>query len=183
VSLDPGASVATPGSTGNILTVRLTNFTNLPPGPFDLGGFNVTLSVPAASGITFTGGDSSVTNYVLLGNSFGFGFTNPSGLNTADISDLTNVGTVNIPISSSFNLGRLFYNVDAGATLGVSPVTFSGATSFIDGSFANIPFSTVAGSIEVSPSNSNAVPLPASVFMFGFGAVSMIYAHRRRALI
>lgn len=166
------------GSSGNVLEVTLTN-TGAPI--TNLDSFNVTLSVPAGSGITFTGADASTSlTYLLAGNSFGFADNVSGGGSIIDFSDLADVPPATIPAGSS-GLGRVFFDVSAGAPLGPVVVTVSPNTTFTSTDFTEIPYTAVNGQVTVID-GATPVPEPSSIAVLGIGAVCLAGAAARRRL-
>lgn len=128
VNVSPSSPFVGWGESGYFLDFSLTTTTAI-----DLGGFNVTVTVPTASGITFTGGTSSVPNYVFASDPSGlFLFGNPFGPNSGDISDFPNA--LNAPLApGTFGLGRMFFSVASNAPLATVNITLDVATSFTQG--------------------------------------------------
>ncbi|MFO0909474.1 MAG: PEP-CTERM sorting domain-containing protein [Isosphaeraceae bacterium] len=183
VTAIPSAGSAAQGSTLNVLTIQIFNDSLATT----LSGFNITLQVSAASGITFTGADTSVPNYVFNGNSFGFLFTNPGGSNTVDISDSAADLDASFPIGSTFAVGRIFYSVSNAAPLGLQNVSLEAATSFTSGltdgvNSINYSSSTPLATINITPLA--AVPEPSPLFLVGAASAGLVvtgWLRRRRA--
>ena len=184
ISMSPSSQNVQQGGSGYEL-----NFSMTTSDPIDLGGFNVTVTVPNTSGITFTGGDSSVANYVFAGNSSGLIFNNPSGSFTGDISDLPN--TLYPSLSpGTYSLGRMFFSVISNATLGNVDVTLDLATSFTSGV---LPFDqydytpsggSTIGTINVGASgNLIAVPEPSTLVIIMLAAGCVLLSQQRRVRI
>lgn len=160
IKLQPASTTAAAGSSNNVLEVVLINDSS---DSLTLSAFNVTLSVPAGAGVTFTGGDASTSlPYVFAGNSVGFLFVNPSGANTADVSDLADDTMQLIPGNSTLGLGRIFFSVDAVAVPDVYTVSIEPATSLTGGgpNFDPLPFTSEGAEITVTVA---AVPEPSTL--------------------
>jgi hypothetical protein len=163
VWMTPSSQDVVPGGSGYVLDFGMTTTS-----PIDLGGFNVTVTVPSASSITFTGGDSSVANYVFTGNLSGlFQFSNPIGPNSGNITDFPN--TFDQPLAAgTYGLGEMFFSVASNAPGGSVNVTLDPATSFTQGvppynpyTYAPTGGSTI-GTINVVAS---AIPEPSSALL------------------
>ncbi len=158
IKLQPASTTVAAGSSNNVFEVNLVNDSS---DSLTLSAFNVTLSTPSGAGITFTGGDSLTGQpYVFAGNSVGFLFVNPSGPNTADVSDLADDTMQLILGNSTLGLGRIFFSVDAGAAPGPHAVSIEPATSLTGGgpNFDPLPFTSEGAEITVT-----AVPEPSTL--------------------
>ena len=163
VSMTPSSQDVVPGGSGYVLDFGMTTTS-----PIDLGGFNVTVTVPSASSITFTGGDSSVANYVFTGNLSGlFQFSNPIGPNSGNITDFPN--TIDQPLAAgTYGLGEMFFSVASNAPGGSVNVTLDAATSFTQGVPPYNPYTysptggSTIGTINVVAS---AIPEPSSALL------------------
>lgn len=160
LSMIPSSQYVVQGRSDYAVTLTLTTTTSV-----DLGGFNIGLTTDPGSGITFTNGDSSVTNYVFEGNSIGMLFTPASGSDSAGISDypLTSPQTLT---AGTYGLGEIFFNVAANAPLGNQIFTLDSSSSFSDGNGDPIAFSPVSnstlGAVDV-------VPEPSSLLICAIG--------------
>ena len=159
VSMSAPSQNVVPGGSGYVLDFSMTTTSAI-----DLGGFNVTVTVPSASGITFTGGDSSVANYVLAGNSLGPFFSNPIGPNSGSITDFPN--TIDQPLAAgTYGLGEMFFSVASNAPGGSVNVTLDPATSFTQGvsPFGSYTYAPPGGStIGTINTMVSSVPEPSS---------------------
>lgn len=176
LSMTPSSQNVSPGGTGYELAFAIDT-TSM--GVIELSGFNVTVTVPDSSGITFTGGDSSVANYVFAGDSAGLQFLDPGivGTNGADISDFPGLAlSTNLP-GGVYGLGRIFFDVAPGAPLGTTNITLDVATSFTDDLLTNISFTPVGGTTIGSVS---AVPEPSSLTLLMAGGVTVGIIRRKR---
>ncbi len=181
IAMSPASQNVQQGGSGYEL-----NFSMTTSDPIDLGGFNVTVTVPITSGITFTVGDSSVANYVFAGNSAGLFFNNPSGSFTGDISDLPTLYQSLSP-NTYYSLGRMFFSVASNAPLGNVNITLDGATSFTNGlTFDQYDYTTPSGgstigTINVGVSgNLNAVPEPSTLVIIMLAAGCALLSQQRR---
>ncbi len=166
VSMTPLSQNVVPGGSGYVLDLSMTTTSAI-----DLGGFNVMVTLPSASGITFTGGDSSVANYVLAGNSLGPFFSNPIGPNSGNITDFP-VNPTNLPdqplAAGTYGLGEIFFSVASNAPFGSVNVTLDPATSFTQGvsPFDPYPYAPTGGStIGTINVVASAVPEPSSALL------------------
>jgi len=169
ITIEPSNQTLTPGDTG-FLDVFATSDSS-----GSLFGFNVTLSIDPASGVSFTGANNTdVPNYIFDGNSFGFGFANPSGPYTADISDsAANFDQSITP--DTFGLGRIFFSVGAG-TAGVYDVEIDSATAFIDPLGNTVPFSPTGP----SGATITVVPEPSTFALTGSALIAALLAWTKR---
>jgi hypothetical protein len=165
VSMTPSSQDVVPGGSGYVLDFSMTTTSAI-----DLGGFNVMVTVPSASGITFTGGDSSVANYVLAGNSFGPFFSNPIGPNSGNITDFP-VNPMSLPdqplAAGTYGLGEMFFSVASNAPGGSVNVTLDPATSFTQGvsPFGFYTYAPTAGSTIGTINVVSSVPEPSSALV------------------
>ena len=152
-------------------------------GPIDLAAFNVTITVPDTSGITFIGGDDNVSNpYVFAGESVGLAFVDPMfpGTNSGDILDLSNnlLGFTTLA-EGTYGLGRMFFSVDANAPVGLVNFTLDATTSFTDVSAGTFAFmanpSFTLGEVQVT-----AVPEPSSIALLAIAGSGLFIARRRK---
>jgi hypothetical protein len=161
ISLAP--AVAAPGSTANFFDVDLTN---LGAAAIKVGGFAFNLSIANAN-ISFTDANVSTTAlYVFSGNSlFGPDLTGPVSGQTISASDAVSVVLSGTTISSgsTVGLGRVLFNVSAGAAPGVFAVNLVAFpfTSLSDAAGNNISIDTLsAGQITIT-----GVPEPSFMFL------------------
>jgi hypothetical protein len=176
-------SSAPPGGTGSF-DVVLSDTT----GTFAVSGFQVELSVPGASGVHFSGVDTSTTTAPYL---FGTLQTPPLSFDsfpntsfTASDSDATPPFFVTLNTGNEFGLVHVSYKVDAGTTLGtLVPVSIVTSGTFLFDNATpipnSIPYTPVNGTVTVS-----AVPEPSTVVTAAIGgtcflAVSCLRARRR----
>ncbi len=165
VSMTPSSQDVVPGGSGYVLDFSMTTTSAI-----DLGGFNVTVTVPSASGITFTGGDASVMNYVFTGNLSGlFQFSNPTGANSGNIADLPN--TIDQPLAAgTYGLGEMFFSVASNAPGGSVSVTLDPGTSFTQGVPPYGPYTYApTGGSTIGTINTvvSSVPEPSSALLLG----------------
>ena len=152
---------------------------------YEVSGFSVELSVPAGSGITFTGANVSTALPYLFGTLQTPPLTFSTFPNTdfiaGDSSQTSPFYTTLSPGGGSFGLEHVSYAVAPGTALG--PVTVSivglGSTTeilAIDGT--PFPSSSVNGTITVT-----SVPEPSSLFLLSAGliAASLAVGRRRRS--
>jgi hypothetical protein len=158
LTMSPSSQDVVPGGSGYVLDFTMTTSSAI-----DLGGFNTTVTVPTASGISFTGGDSSVANYVFAGNSLGLLFSNPSGSNTADITDDPVTPNQHLD-AGTYGLGEIYFSVAADAPAGSVIVTLDAATSFTQGvpPYATYEY-TPAGGSSLGTINVAGVPEPSTL--------------------
>lgn len=176
VSMTPSSQNVAPGGTGFELAFSIDT-TSM--GAIDLSGFNLTITVPDASGITFTGGDSNVADYVFAGDSAGLLFLDPviAGTNGADISDFPGVALSTNLVGGVYGLGRVFFDVAPSAPLGTTNITLDVATSFTDNAFSNIDFTPVGGT---TIGTITAVPEPTSLVFLFIGGTTLAVSRRRK---
>ncbi len=182
LTMTPSSQNVTQGGSGYVLNFTLTTTASI-----ELNAFNVSVTTDASSGINFTGGDSSVTDYILDGNSLGLVFDNPSGNNTADINDYA-VNPTNTPFKTvaagTYGLGEIFFSVAANAPTGNLNITLdSTSTSFNDSGNNPISYTvsnTPIGTVNVS--SPPVVPEPSSLVMSVIGITTGLvsFAKRRR---
>ncbi len=164
VLTSPLSQNVVPGGSGYVLDFSMTTTS-----PIDLGGFNVTVTVPLASGITFTGGDALVSNYVFAGNLSGlFQFSNPTGANSANITDFPN--SFDQPLAAgTYGLGEIYFSVASNAPPGIVNVTLDPATSFTQGvpPFGSYTYAPAGGSTigTINIVASSVVPEPSSALL------------------
>ena len=190
-------STAVLGNSGSF-DVNLVD-TDLPgSAAYQFSGFNFELSVPAASGVTFTdAGFNTTTPYIFNGNSFDEENGSPLSVDmngnspfpTQDFiaSDVAADAPYYTAVSpgDTFGLGHISYAVAPGTTLGPVTVSFEsigGGTSLSDPKGMAIPFTTQNGTIivaDVSPT-----PEPSGAGMLGLMALGLgglLLRARRRA--
>ncbi len=153
------------GSSGFIDFSLITDST------IDLGAFNITVTVPMASGISFTGGSDSIANYVFASDPSGaFLFGNPIGMNSGDISDTPGGFNLNL-LPGTYGLGRMFFSVATDAPLSILNVTLDGATSFTNGlTFAPFDYTPLGGATistinVIAAGDPNVVPEPSTLLI------------------
>ena len=154
----------------------------------ELGGFNISVTVPNTSGITFTGGDSSAANYIFEFNSLGLLFGNPIDSSSGDIGDLTMTFNQQL-IPGTYDLGRMFFDVAPNAPLAIVNVTLDAATSFTSGLAPFDPYDytptggSTIGTITVNVGDATVVPEPSSlIILIGVAGWSLLY-HRHRVTL
>jgi hypothetical protein len=176
-------SVATPGGTGGFDVVLSDT-----GGTFAISGFQVELSVPGASGVHFSGVNTSTTTAPYL---FGAPQMAPLSFDafpntnfTASDSDVTKPFSVTLNTSDKFGLMHVSYTVDAGTPGTPIPVSIvTGGTFLFDNAtpFPNpIPYTPLNGTITTV-----AIPEPSTVVTTAIGAscvaaASWLRARRRR---
>jgi hypothetical protein len=178
-------SSAPPGGTGSFDVILSDT-----AGTFAVSGFQVELSVPGASGVHFSGVDTSTTTAPYL---FGTLQTPPLSFDTfpnttftASDSDATPPFFVTLNPGDEFGLAHVTYTVDTGTTLGtLVPVSIvTGGTFLFDNTTPipnSIPYTPVNGTITVTVST---IPEPSTVVTAAIGgtcflAVSWLRARRR----
>jgi hypothetical protein len=175
------ATVGAP-STGNTFEVSITNVGSTASVP--ISGFSFGLSVPGASGITFTAATiNTVLNGYLFAGETTPPFTTDSFPNqTFTASDFyAQNGGIVINPNQTFGLGLITFDVASNAanqttvTLAAFPVT-----SVNDENFNEVAFTGFNGTISLS-----AVPEPATWAMIGVGSVTLSgwYYRRRQQLM
>lgn len=184
VEVLPASVTVAAGSTENELDLYLVNDDDSPLGPFTLSVFSVTLTIPPEAGILFTGGDSSIPNYLLGSNSTGFLFSNPVDLNYA-----TNIGTISdaaadsaqvIAPGTTVGLGRMYFLVSAAASNGTFPVIIDTSTSLTGGApFGPLQFAASDGEITIT--GGSITPAPSAFIMASttLGMIAIVWAYRR----
>jgi hypothetical protein len=169
-------SAASAGGTGSFdVTLADTG------GTFNIAGFSVNLTVPGASGVSFTdvNTDTIVSPYI-----FGTLQTPPFSFdtfpNTQFIASDVAATSVTINPGDTFGLAHVTYSVTPGAPSAAVPVSLidiGGGTALADENGNFVSFTTTDGTITVS---GTAVPEPASLTLLGLGAASMAgYALRK----
>ncbi|MDE3165955.1 MAG: hypothetical protein KGN36_09125 [Acidobacteriota bacterium] len=151
----------------------------------NIAGFGLAIATTDPD-ITFTGADfSTLLPYVFAGDSWdvanGFAFVTSAPGQTLSASDLSNSGTGNdIAAATSVGLARVLFSVSGGATAGAFPVTLTAypATSLNDSTFANVPFTSVDGSITIQAGT--AVPEPSAFLPLLLSVPFLLRGARRR---
>lgn len=183
LSMSPPSQSVEQGGSGYVLNFALTTAV-----PLDLAGFNITVTAPDSSGITFIGGDASVANYVFAADLSGlFLFGNPSVPNghSGDISDVANSGNL-VLAAGTYDLGRMFFNVASNAPLATVNIILDGSTSFTDGlTFDPIAYTPAGGStigaIEVML-GANPIPEPSTLVVVAVMSLAVgMFRNRRPA--
>jgi PEP-CTERM motif len=164
-------STAPVGGTGSFDVLLLSTLET-----FGVGGFSVELSVPAASGVTFTAVDTNTTAALYL---FGTLQSPPFSFSTfpttdfiASDLDASAPGFVNVTPAGPFGLEHVTYSVTPGSAPGpvtVSIVGLSGGaptTLISDVGGGAIPFTPVNGTITIT-----AVPEPSSLWLMSVALI------------
>ena len=176
IFIEPGQTF-TAGSQDNPLDVLL-RFDGADTGPVDLSGFEVDLTSPGMSGVTFDtvlGVSQSTTEpYLFPANNFPSENVTPTN---AFFGDFLTSGSQTVNFGDTFGLGRLFLDVDASAPGGTVTLDLDETLSnlFAADGVTTVPFTVGNTSFEVS-----AVPEPGSALLIlgaTFGAVVL----RRRS--
>ena len=173
---------ASAGSTGNPIEVLLQNT----GAPVTIASFNFTINT-ANTDITFTGTDVNTTAapYIFAGDSFDVANSFPPNTLPAgqvmDGTDLSNSGNGTlVGTGATFGLGRVLFNVAAGAVPGSYPVTFlngAGQESLFDAAGQPLAIDTFNnGQITIT---SAAVPEPATGLLV-IGALAGVFFTKRR---
>ena len=157
-------------------------------GTFDIAGFSIDLSIPAGTGITFTGADTNTTSAAYIFGTYQSApapFASPdfpattfpaSTLNASDVD--FSAPSVTLNPGDVVGLADVHFTVAPGTTPGtVVPVSFEGpGTSLSDANGDAVPVTFPAFfTITVT-----AVPEPSAVLLFGLGSVSTFALIRRR---
>lgn len=183
-------SVAQPGDTGVTFDVTLTN-TGL--AGVDVGGFQVELSVPGASGIHFTDATIATAAPYIFGIQGSGSPLNNDPLNPFPNTDFTGIdnaftptGVVTIAGGSTLGLEHVLFSVDAGTPIGPITVTVvpfdsisHGGTQLTDVNGDPVPASFVNGTITV---RLRSVPEPSAVLLVGVGGGLMFLRRRHRSI-
>ena len=174
VSLNPGTTNAASPSTGQFFDVLLSNI--IPS--IGIAGFSFGLSV-SNSNLVFTGVTTGSPNYVFTGDSlFGPGIrTSPDGQSVL-ASDNTSGNNVLLAENTSYTLGRVFFNILAGAPAGLIAVTFNvPATSLSDNLGVNVcKCSFQNGNVNIPDAG---VPEPGTVALFLAGLPALVLLRKR----
>jgi hypothetical protein len=154
-------------------------------GTFQIGGFSIELTVPGASGVTFTAADTNTSPEVYV---FGTYQSSPLPFATgpfpntdfvAGDADLTPPGFVTLNSGDLVGLAHVSFSVANGTPPGpvtVSLVSSGGNTSLSDGDGNPVAFTTQNGTITI-----NSVPEPSTLVLGALGTMlCMGYSHRRR---
>jgi hypothetical protein len=188
------SSTVSQGGTG-YLEVDLTN-TSTTTG-VQISGFQLELSQPSGTGLTFTSATTGTTAYayIFAGNSADDAYLGGSLLPTTTATTIAGSDTVNLPdtfatvaAGQTVGLALFSFSADTTAALGPVPITvvpfrFSGST---DGtllaeypSLDSLSFTADAGSIVVTAAS---VPEPSSLWLGAVGGLFVLaVASTRRA--
>jgi len=160
-------------SSSNTLEVNLIN---TGPASLSLGGFSFELAV-ADPDITFTSATiDTVAGYVFAGNSLlGPVISTSAAGQTLDASDFwSGAGGAVVAAGATVGLGHVFFDVLAGDSPGLVPITLSPATSLSDPEGGNIIIETLRnGSITIAGSP---VPEPPALTLALLGLVVLAWA-------
>lgn len=178
-------SVAQPGDTGMTFDVTLTNTGQA---GVDIGGFQVELSVPGASGIHFTDATIATTAAPYIFGAQGSGlalngdlmnpFPNPDF--TGSDNAFTLSGLVTIAGGTTLGLEHVLFSVDTNTLIGHITVTVvPGGTQLFDVNGDPIAATLVNGRITVGL---RSVPEPSAVLLVGLGGGLMFLRRRRRSI-
>ena len=171
---------ANAGSSGNTFEVDAQNT----GAPVDIAAFAFEVSVPASGGVTFTGADinTTVDTYIFAGNSAQGPIITAANTGTVlDASDNAVSGSTTLGTNSTLALGRVFFDVESGASAGpvivsLTPFPFSSLT---DPNLNNIPIDTLNnGTITILPSTS--VPEPSGLISATLGLLGSAWFIRTR---
>ncbi len=177
VSADP--VTVTAGSTGNQFDVFLTNDG---PGAITVAGFSFGISV-ANPFISFTAATASTALPYIFGANSDFGpdlivSNTGQSLLASDLYAIQNAGAT-IGAGSTVGLGRISFDVLAGATPGMISVTFAsspGTTSLSDPGENDITIATLtSGSLTIA--GTTPVPEPSGIALL-FGVFLLILSSR-----
>jgi hypothetical protein len=170
-----------PGGTGFVQILLTNNFAT----DQTLSGFSADIALGGA-GVHFTGVDDQ-TNPGYVFDGFGTGvltfdaFPN-AGFVLSDVS-LNADGFVTLAAGQTVGLGRIAFAVDAGASLGLRPITFETGptTQFVvasDTTYADVSF--VSGGVNVLGPATTPEPPTAVLLLLGSGLVAACHMVRYR---
>ena len=172
---------AAAGSTGDTLEVDVTNT----GAPVDIAAFGFEISVPAASGVTFTGADDNTTAniYIFAGNSaFGpnIGMVSMGGTQL-DGTDIAAAGSTTLGTGATLGLGNVFFDVSSMASPGPVTVTLvpDPGTTLTDPNQGNISIDTLNnGTITIT--GGTTVPEPSALISATLGLLGGAWLVRSR---
>lgn len=179
LSIDPSSQTVAAGGTGSF-TIDLSN-ASTNTSSFTVGGFQLEMSVPTASGITFTSASIPTTGYLFQGNSFDIINSQPFSNSTFPTTSVTMADAANTLSTSpvlapgdSFALAVVNFSVSAAAasgTFAISNIDISTdpsfGTQFTDNTGSPLTYSYAGGSITVQ--GKTVVPEPASIVLACLG--------------
>lgn len=163
------STIAQTGSTGNTVEVDLTN---LGTSAVTFGGFSFGISTSSPS-IIFTDATTAttMTPYIFATDSaFGPDITTSTGT-PLTASDFSLSSSDAVAAGATVGLGKVFFDVSSGASLGPIAVTFAAypTTSLSDAMGNNLPFTTSPGAIVLVSSPVTGVPEPSTLLLFSSG--------------
>jgi hypothetical protein len=186
VTIDGDSGPAAPGSTNNFFDVVLRH--DAPAqAKADVNNYSVDLILPAGSGVTFHAPDAATAGTALpyIFSNIGGGVGQLESITNGGLRLVFNDAALNaaaaelVTLGESFGLGRVFYDVAAGATPGATvPVLFGPATDLGDANGNLVPFTTVPGAVTIAPA---AAPEPGSILLLSLvGAGAFVTKRLRR---
>jgi hypothetical protein len=174
--IEAGSSTVAAGQSGSFDVVLTST-----GGSFDVSGFSVELSVPANSGVTFTGASAITTTAGYLFSTLQTPPLTFSAFPTTDfvISDASVTPPdffVTVAPGQTYGLGHVTYSVASGTHPGVIPdslLNLGTTTELLDVSDHVITSSVSNGSITVVGTS---VPEPSSLILWLITAVTLLAA-------